>query len=343
MLLLKARVSGFIERRWYGRPGLLYVLLPLEYLFVALARVRRWRQQRRAYRSSLPLIIVGNISVGGTGKTPLLIALSEHLQAQGYRPAIISRAYKSQAERSSSPLRVTAQHSYREVGDEPLEIYLRTRLPVVVGAERVALVKHIETETDCNVILADDGLQHYRLARDIEIVVIDALRGWGNGHCLPVGPLREPPARAAQATACVLNGNSSSDALSALPGQRGYGARVVVAGLINLLTQRALAVSLIGQLGSLVAVAGMGNPEKFFNTLSEFNVNFTRKVFPDHGAITQRDLAEFGDQQIIMSGKDAVKCREFAQANYWVLEVDLLPEPSLLQDLSRALKTVEKG
>ena len=337
---LKSRLTAFIERRWYGHAGALRVLSPLEKLFIALAGRRRERQLQQAYHSHLPVIIVGNISVGGTGKTPLLIALSQYLAGKGYRPAIISRAYKSQAQRKAQPVMVTAEHSYREVGDEPLEIYLRTALPVVVGSDRVTLVQYVESQTSCDVVLADDGLQNYRLGRDIEIVVIDGLRGWGNGRCLPVGPLRELPSRATQADFCLVNGGGKE---LSVPGKKVFRAVVKVAGLRNLLTKQTLPLSQVSELGPLVAVAGMGNPQKFFNTLSEYAVEFERRTFPDHGDIRPADFAAYTGKHIIMSGKDAVKCREFAQENYWQLEVDLQPEQPFLQGLLSELQNTGKG
>jgi len=321
-------LERFIEKRWYSRPGALYVLAPLEFLFRFLARLRRRRLEARAYQPQLPLLILGNISVGGTGKTPLIIALVKFLQSQGYKPAVISRAYLSAAAKSKSVHRVTEGDGYAAVGDEPLEIYSRTQCPVFVGGDRVALVKHIEQQGDCDLILSDDGLQDYRLGRSVEVVVVDGQRAWGNGHCLPLGPLREPPKRVDEADLILVNGGHFE-----LSAEHAYTAKIVTSRLLNLRSGEELALRDIQRLQPFVAIAGLGNPEKFFHSLVAHGAVFERKAFPDHYPIQERDLQEFTSKQVVMTGKDAVKCREFAKDNYWMLEVELVPEAGFFEQV----------
>ncbi|MEH6529557.1 MAG: tetraacyldisaccharide 4'-kinase, partial [Porticoccus sp.] len=186
-------ISNFLEQAWYRHSSWALLLIPLSWLFRAVVTVRRYYQQKVKPNPSLsvPVIVVGNISVGGTGKTPLLLALVSHLKEQGYRPGVISRGYGGSA--SGYPILVGTESIASEVGDEPL--LLASVCPVVVDPDRYRAAKSLLEQTDCDLILSDDGLQHYRLPRDIEIAVVDGDRGFGNGQCLPAGPLREPVSR----------------------------------------------------------------------------------------------------------------------------------------------------
>ncbi|MEH6467801.1 MAG: tetraacyldisaccharide 4'-kinase, partial [Porticoccus sp.] len=201
-------ISTFLEQAWYRRSSWVLLLVPLSWLFRAVVTVRRYYQQKVKPNPSLsvPVIVVGNISVGGTGKTPLLLALASHLKEQGYRPGVISRGYGGSA--SGYPILVSAESIAAEVGDEPL--LLASACPVVVDPDRYRAAKSLLEQTDCDLILSDDGLQHYRLPRDIEIAVVDGERGFGNGQCLPAGPLREPVSRLQYFDFILTNGHSSN-------------------------------------------------------------------------------------------------------------------------------------
>ncbi|MDX2349092.1 MAG: tetraacyldisaccharide 4'-kinase, partial [Porticoccus sp.] len=196
-------ISSSLEQAWYRHNSWALLFLPFSWLFRGVAATRRYYHQKVAPSPSLnvPVIVVGNITVGGTGKTPLLLALVAHFKQQGYRPGVISRGYGGNA--SEYPLRVTTESAAAEVGDEPL--LLASACPVVVDPDRYRAAQFLLEQTDCDLILSDDGLQHYRLPRDIEIVVVDGGRGFGNGHCLPAGPLREPVSRLTQADFVLIN------------------------------------------------------------------------------------------------------------------------------------------
>ena len=188
-----------LNARWYGRPGILWLLLPLEGLFRAVAALRR--RLIEPQRLPVPVIVVGNLAVGGSGKTPMVLALVEHLRQRGYRPGVVSRGYGGHSD--EYPLRVTAENSAEQVGDEPL--LLAELCPVAVSPDRYRAATYLLQETDCNLLFSDDGLQHYRLPRDIEVVVVDGERGFGNRLCLPAGPLREPLSRLEQVDFVLVN------------------------------------------------------------------------------------------------------------------------------------------
>lgn len=307
-----------IERSWYRPNWITAALAPLTVLFVALAALRR-----AAYRSgwlpvqrlSAPVLVVGNITVGGAGKTPLTLALAQLLQQQGWRPGIISRGYGGAAE---GCLAVTADADPAQVGDEPLLLARRSACPVYVGRDRAAagralLAAHPQTD----ILLCDDGLQHYRLGRDVEIAVVDAVRGLGNGWRLPAGPLREAPSRLATVDAVVLNGEGAVALTQPLqfrmqlrPGPCWQ--------LVNPARQRS-AAALAGQ--RLAALAGIGHPARFFAMLSAMGLHFSEHPFPDHHAYTSADLAAIDADVIVVTEKDAVKLAGCNDARIWALPV----------------------
>ena len=280
----------------------------------------------------LPVIIVGNITVGGSGKTPLVIALIEQLRAAGYVPGVISRGYGG-TERG--PFEVGPLSDPADVGDEPVLIATRTEAPLFIGRDRVAAAKALlEVHPNCDVIISDDGLQHYRLQRDIEIVVVDGQSGFGNGFLLPAGPLREPLNRLREVNVIVIN--SDIDELSAARERFGsvMGMATDAVALGQPLSmrlsgqvfynakdphRRALAADLRESV--IHAVAGIGKPQRFFNHLRQLGLDIIEHPFPDHHAFCRGDL-EFGaDTIVLMTEKDAVKCRAFAQESWWVLAV----------------------
>lgn len=323
-----------VLRQWYGRPTWLLVLAPLSALFTFLAWWRRRRLTRRAIQPPLPLLVVGNISVGGTGKTPVIIALVHHLQQQGLRPGVITRGYGGQLSECKT---VTETDDASECGDEPVLIARLAKCPVVVGRDRVAAAQFLADNHPCDLILSDDGLQHYRLARDWELVVLDGQRGLGNGWRLPVGPLRESPARLTQVTWRVVQG-SPAPALN-LPEpvtsmtlkptawqQVGTGAELALDRL---------------DIANAVAVAGIGNPARFFASLQALGFSGECRAFADHHAFTAQNLAFAGQRPILMTAKDAVKCRAFAQDNWWALQVSAqLPDAFLHSVSDRILSRI---
>lgn len=304
---------------WYARrPGLLaWSLSPLAGLFALLAGVRRLayrRGWRRVERLPVPVIVVGNITVGGSGKTPLTIALVDLLRAAGWRPGVVSRGYGGDL---AGPAPVLPDSDAARVGDEPVLIARRAACPVWIGrrraeAGRALLARH----PDVDVLVADDGLQHYALARDVEIAVLDAERGVGNGWRLPAGPLREPVGRLWEVDAVVGNGGAVC-----LPGLRTYPMRLAATEFWNLRDplRRVPAAHFHGR--AVAAVAGIGHPARFFSTLAALGIQASPHPFPDHHRYRPGDLPE---GTVLMTEKDAAKCRAWASGDCWALGVDAI-------------------
>ena len=323
-------LTRFVEKRWYGNPGVLLGLSPLECLVRQVAKARQRKIRKRDVPASVPVIVVGNISVGGTGKTPLIIELVKWLQSKGLTPGVLSKGYGRDSEQTFV---INEQHQAIQVGDEPLLIFQQTGCCVAVGNDRSVLASLL-AEQGCQVILSDDGMQDVNLHRDYEIVVVDGQRVFGNGHLLPVGPLREPVTRLAKVDALLINGDQAPELEYEITGL----IKVVPTELQNLKTGE------IGHLDDLTssrpvyAVAGMGNPEKFYRSLKQLGFDFVTKPFPDHHAFMREDFDQFNpDSCVIMTGKDAVKCRPFAQPNWWVLNIRMQLPNRLLHQLEQTL------
>jgi tetraacyldisaccharide 4'-kinase len=310
----------WITDAWYARRSWIRVLAPLSAVFARIARKRREHFLASLDQRSpcaLPVIIIGNISVGGTGKSPLVLHLVEWLRQQGHRPGVISRGYGGQSD--NYPLMVTESTSAAEAGDEPCMLFRAARCPVVVSPRRVEAADMIAEQTDCTLILSDDGLQHYQMPRDIELVVIDAARGLGNGLCLPAGPLREPPDRLGSVDMIILNGEGPSPAPDRIPAFHMF----LEASHWCQPGNEALPVSDVAPFGKgpVHVVAGIGNPDRVFRTVGLLGLEVIEHPFPDHHAFTPRDL-DFGDNlPLVMTEKDAVKCLDFWPENAWYLRV----------------------
>jgi tetraacyldisaccharide 4'-kinase len=301
---------------WYQeRPSLLSRLLyPFSLLFRVVTVARRLCYRFHLLRSqsfSAPVIVVGNITVGGTGKTPMVIHLVELLTAHGYHPGVVSRGYGGTATHATL---VTENSDAKQIGDEALLIARQTRAPVVVAKKRCQAVKKLLAEKQCDVIISDDGLQHYAMVRDVEVAMLDGKRRLGNMHMLPAGPLREPIDRLREVDALVITeGEAFNDE---------YAMTLAPADYLIAVTDpsKTLAVSTLTE-QSVHAVAGIAHPERFFVTLNALGVKAERHVFPDHYAYTAKDLNFADDKPVIMTEKDAVKCRPFAGQNVWYLPV----------------------
>jgi tetraacyldisaccharide 4'-kinase len=318
-----AALERWLLRRWYGgmAPGPGLRLLSLVYSGVLRLRGAIYRRGlRKVHRLRVPVVVVGNLVAGGSGKTPLTIALAKDLAARGWRPGIVSRGYGRQ---SMEPVRVTAAMDPETCGDEPLLIARQTGLPVFVDSDRVAAARRLVTE-GCNLILADDGLQHRRLGRDIEIEVLDGERRHGNGRLLPAGPLREPAARAVDFR--VVNGGQAG------PGE--WPMQLVLGAALPLEGGPEQPLAVFG--GRKVhAVAGIGNPGRFFRALRELGLDIIEHAFPDHHAYVASDLCFEPEGVVLMTEKDAVKCVGLGLGEAYSVPVRaLLPAPflSLLQD-----------
>jgi tetraacyldisaccharide 4'-kinase len=318
----------WLERCWYRLTPLHLVLLPASLLLRALSGFRRALYRSRLLKSHalpVPVVVVGNISAGGTGKTPLTLTLAQQLIARGRHPVIVSRGYGGIAQQ---PQQVKADSDVRETGDEPLLMARRHLCPVWVGKDRVAAARAaLQAHPECDVVLCDDGLQHYRLRRDIEIAVVDGERGFGNGLMLPAGPLREPIARLRTVDAVVVNGGQAA------PGQ--YAMHLAGETFCNLTDPgKTVSASHFSTLRNH-AVAGIGNPQRFFDRLRSLGITHTPHAFPDHYPYTPADLAFPDCDAILLTEKDAVKCAAFADTRYWVLRVEARIDPALLDHLLR--------
>jgi tetraacyldisaccharide 4'-kinase len=311
-------MKKWLERQWYKKDASLFGLLmmPLDLLMALLVSIRILFYKIgffSSWRSPVPAVIVGNVTVGGTGKTPLVLFLVDALKAKGYQPGIVSRGYGGSAQ---TGMAVTVESSASLVGDEPLLMAMRADCPVWIGRNRPAVVQALlAANPQCDVIISDDGLQHYALQRDIEIAVVDGVRLYGNGAMLPVGPMREPLWRINSVDAVVINGGKAdylADAyLMRLNGERFY--------QLNNPSKTATAADFKGK--AVHALAGVGNPSRFFNHLSQLGLSVVKHPFSDHHQFTWADLQIEEAEVILMTEKDAVKCRQFNLCNAWVLPV----------------------
>lgn len=297
-----------LERWWYEGAWPCYFLWPFSLLYRLIVTVKAWCYRVGLCQSrhfGVPVVVVGNITVGGTGKTPFCIALCDYLKQQGFKPGLVSRGYGGQA--TAWPQRVTPLSDPLQVGDEPVLLVQRTGCPMVVAPDRVAAVEQLLAENDCDVVVSDDGLQHYRMGRAYEFVLIDKLRGLGNGWCLPAGPLREPKKRLQQVDCVVENGSAEMQ---------------IVAGQVTALcAPDSYLMPADTETKRVVAVAGIGHPQRFFNTLENLGFNFSTQIFPDHHVFTEADLMQLHADIIIMTEKDAVKCRAIADQRCFVLPI----------------------
>jgi tetraacyldisaccharide 4'-kinase len=318
-----------LAEHWYGKSFLVLLLLPLAWLFCALAIVRRQAYQwglLKVHRFAVPVIVVGNISVGGTGKTPLVTWLVNLLKEQGYRPGIVSRGYGGGARHW--PQQVRPDSDPQMVGDEAVLLSRRCACPMAVGPDRAAAVSALLAHTDCNIIVSDDGLQHYALGRDVEIAVVDGVRRFGNGHCLPAGPLREPQRRLRTVDLVVANG---------VAGPREYLMKLQAGSAWNLRDPQRRCGLEVWRGKTVHAVAGIGYPQRFFQQLAQQGLEVIEHPFPDHHPFARADILFADDLPVLMTEKDAVKCLAFAAEQHWCLPVDAQLDERAIQLLLRMI------
>jgi len=328
-------MHDLILRAWQQKNFIYYiVLIPLSWLFAGLSALRRGAYHiglLRKHRLPVPVVIVGNINMGGSGKTPVVMWLVEQLMQAGYRPGVISRGYGA---KNSQPIAVQPDSAATTVGDEPLLIVRRTHCPVWVGVDRVAAAKALlRAQPDCDVIISDDGLQHYRLQRDIEIAVADE-QTTERQHLLPAGPLREPMRRLQTVDAVVSHGPQT------------------IAGAFHMQLQSQTFYNLENpslqaevadfKRQTVVAIAGIGKPERFFNYLRDLGLDVEGVSFQDHHGFTAQDLNSIECDALIMTEKDAVKCETFAERHHWVLPVSAQIDATLMPLLLVKLKAASE-
>lgn len=323
-------------KHWYSRRFITYLLLPLSFIFRLLVALRRQAFSsglKKSTRISVPVIVVGNITVGGTGKTPFVAWLVDYLQKRGYQPGIISRGYGSAP--GHRPFLVKPGSLAQEVGDEPLLLAEKTRCPVVIDPNRVSAAQYLLKQfPNCDVLVSDDGLQHYALSRDIEIALIDGERGFGNGHSLPAGPLREHPTRLRDVDFIVGQGEGALKFAKHVQIMK-----LVPDVLVNLKDPTKQMTLSEAQTYHWKAIAGIGNPERFFNQLKSLGLTLESQAFRDHHRFQASDLKIPKDMQLVMTEKDAVKCRGFANASCWYLPVTAQLSESFKLELERRLLT----
>ena len=337
-------MEQWLTELWYRERAQLPLLQPLASLYGAALALRRRAYAAgwlRTVAAGRPVVVVGNLTVGGTGKTPLTAWLARALSAQGLRVGIVSRGYGGR--HGGKARRVEASSQWREVGDEPLILARASSCPVMVGSDRVAAARALAASVD--VIVADDGLQHLRLARNCQIVVIDGARGFGNGRLLPAGPLREPLACLGQADAVVVNGRPEHATLAAAAPVPGALAMTLVPQEVVRLDGHAAPRRLEAFRGQRVhGVAGIGNPARFFAELRAHGLEVIAHAFPDHHALRPAELA-FGDGlPVLMTEKDAVKCPSLGDPRLWYVPVTAqLPADDARALLARVLAKVRGG
>ncbi len=328
------QLSELCHRIWYERQPLGWLLAPLGWLYQGLMVLRGLLYRSGAlpvHRVGVPVIVVGNLTVGGTGKTPLVLWLADYLRGRGYRPGIISRGYSGQI--SDIPQQVRIDSDPAQVGDEPVILARRSGCAVAVCRQRHLAARGLVEHAGCDFIISDDGLQHLALGRDIEIVVIDGQRRFGNGLCLPAGPLREGRGRLRHVDIIVTNGKAGrgEHAMTYQPGEL---QSLCGEGPVELSAWRGRTVH---------AIAGVGNPGRFFSLLRQQGLQLLMHAFPDHHQYALADL-DFGDEHpLVMTQKDAVKCEHLDLRNAWYLPVTIMLPKTFEYRLDNLLNDLTDG
>lgn len=306
---MKNKLTQWLNQYWYRKEKPSFWLKPFALLYQIAQKYDKLHQSQRF--SPLPVIVVGNLTVGGTGKTPVVIALCRHLTEKGIRVGVVTRAYKNQL--SQFPYLVKAQDDATLIGDEAALIAKKTQVPVVIAPQRNQAIAYLHQHQLCDWVISDDGLQHYAMSRVIEIVVVDGERGFGNGSLLPLGPLREPLAKLADVNFILINGEASPELQATL----------------KLYTMKTFSMQLqtheiqpnaLPKNTNVAAFAGIGHPARFFKTLQDLNINHQAYAFPDHHRFVKKDF-DIPESCIIMTEKDAIKCQNFHDKPIFYLPV----------------------
>ena len=318
----------FWTNAWYQKSTWLVLLVPLSWLFRAISRLRRivlqWRFQGQSY--AMPVVVIGNISLGGSGKTPLIIALAKALSERGYSVGVVSRGYGGAS--AQYPLVVGPDTLVSQSGDEPLLIAKKLGCPVVVDPNRARAVEKLVKSFSCDLILSDDGLQHYRLHRDVEIAVVDGRRRFGNGYTLPAGPLRESPRRLKEVDFIIQNGGIVE------PDDPGtYIVQLETSGLRRFGSSELIGFDQWVESTNIHAVAAIGHPERFFESLRQMGFKVDSEPKNDHQTLTARDIGFDDDLPVVITAKDAVKYQDLVPDNLWVLEVEMALDNEFVSSL----------
>lgn len=321
---------------WYKKNIISLLLWPLSFLYLIVVYFRSFLYAVGIFKISkfpVPVIVVGNITTGGVGKTPLVIWLAKYLQGKGYKVGIVSRGYGG---KHREPTVVENNSDWKEVGDEALIIVRQTHCPIVVAKNRVLAVKKLLENYDCNLVISDDGMQHYALDRDLEIAVIDGTRFLGNGFCLPAGPLREPQRKLKFCDFVVVNsrpvGNTKRNKYASE-----YAMEIIPEIFCNVKNNTLIKNAQDFPDENIHAVAGIGNPERFFALLEKIGLQITKNVFPDHHVFEPQDFSFAYNDIVIMTEKDAIKCESFAKDNWWYLKIETFLDNSFAVELLKKI------
>jgi tetraacyldisaccharide 4'-kinase len=321
-------MRNLLLQQWYNPKPWGWLLWPFAQVFSSLVSLRRFCYRKNifnVYHASVPVIIIGNITVGGTGKTPLVMYFAKLLQQQGYNPGIITRGYKGKI-RTAALVHPNADPLL--VGDEAVLMAKDCSCPVMISKNRSIGVQALVQHHKVDIILSDDGLQHYALGRDIEIAVIDGQRRFGNGYSLPMGPLREMPSRLNSVDLTVVNGSDMN----------------IICDGAYMLQDRDKSVALDSLVGKTVhAIAGIGNPQQYFKQLREFGIIIIEHVFPDHYFFRAQDITFADALPVLMTEKDAVKCRAFAKPQHWVVSTRVVVADTIVNKFGDLVKGVLNG
>ncbi len=327
-------VTHAVEKFWYSRSWLTLLVWPLQLpllLLVLLKRLAYRYNLLASNRFNKPVLVVGNLSVGGTGKTPFIASLVKHFSQQGVSVGIVSRGYKSTV--SSFPHQVSDQDNATTVGDEAFMQYKNLKVPIVISPARSNAVDYLLKNNQVDLIISDDGLQHYQMGRAIEVVLFDGARQFGNKMILPFGPLREPLGRLKSVDFVIQNGNQPTEFTHDK-------STLVETALVNLKSGESKPLEFLAS-QEVVAVAGIGNPQRFFDSLSKFAKINSTSVFPDHHKFSLADFNHIHeDKVVVMTEKDAVKCTTFAKKNWYYLSVSMDIPTSLLQRINKKILDV---
>lgn len=330
----RARLESHLHRIWYGGETVPIWASVGERVYRMLLGLRRWMFAlglRRSIRLSVPVLIVGNLTVGGTGKTPLVAWLANELRQRGWRPGIVTRGYGAA---TKAARRLPPEAEPKVFGDEPVWLAHATDCPVAIGRRRVEAARALVEADDVDLVIGDDGLQHWALARDLEIVLIDGARGFGNGRLLPAGPLREPMQRLERVDAVVVNGGARAGAYT----MRVHGNRAL--SLRDLAQSRSLK-AFAGE--RVHALAGIGNPERFFALLRDHGLIVDAHAYPDHHPFDGSELQFSDDLPILITEKDAGKCAPFADARTWVVPIDVELPVEFADQIHRRLHELKRS
>lgn len=313
------------NNQYYKKSNWIYFLIPFSIVLNFINIVRNYLYEKnflKKIKIRVPVVIIGNITLGGTGKTPLVLNLIHKFINQGLQPALISRGYGGDIRGTGE---VFGFSDVEYVGDEALLIKTKFDIPVFVGKDRVSAAEDLLNKyPETSIILCDDGLQHLKLARDYEIAVIDSQRKFGNGLLFPAGPLREKVTRLDRVDAVVVKGENENPQF--------FQMKYIPNNFVNLKTSSTISFSDIKN-KKIVAITAIGNPDSFFSTLTDSNLNFERIIFNDHYLFQRDDFVKYEDYNIVMTEKDAIKCKKFANTNFWVLPIEIELDDRLFKDI----------